>query len=277
MRTRSIVLTLAVCALAVALSAVDNVFMGTWKLNETKSKMPAGAGTNTTVVYSPAGDEAKVTTDGVDAQARPSHSEWTDEFDGKPHPVTDILSIDSRSVTAKGDRILDIANMKDGKTVGTGKTEEPYAGDRWHSSRGQEIPRSVRLRQAIGVCLTLPECLSHFADYFSLAHGPPNRAGRSTPLINRQRNLSTGRVLLLVDINIHEGKFTEVEPRARQMVVVSESRPRHYHAGLPSLNRSVSMSSPLSTSRARIRSAPPCVTFEPVTSTLSSGLKVAPI
>jgi hypothetical protein len=34
-----------------------------------------------------------------------------------------MSSIDSRSVTAKGDRILDIANMKDGKTVGTGKTE----------------------------------------------------------------------------------------------------------------------------------------------------------
>ena len=59
MRTRSIVLILAVCAVAVALSAADNAFMGTWKLNEAKSKIPAGAGKNTTVVYSPAGDETK--------------------------------------------------------------------------------------------------------------------------------------------------------------------------------------------------------------------------
>jgi hypothetical protein len=75
MRTRSIVLILAVCAVAIALSAADNAFLGTWKLNEAKSKIPAGAGKNTTVVYSPAGDETKVTTDGVDglgSQATPS-------------------------------------------------------------------------------------------------------------------------------------------------------------------------------------------------------------
>ena len=115
MRTRSIVLILAVCAVSLALSASDNGFMGTWKLNEAKSKIPAGAGKNTTVVYSPAGDETKVTSDGVDGLGKPSHWEWTGNFDGKPYPVTGMSSIDSRSVTAKGDRILDIANMKDGK------------------------------------------------------------------------------------------------------------------------------------------------------------------
>jgi hypothetical protein len=97
--------------------------MGTWKLNEAKSKIPAGAGKNTTVVYSAAGDQTKVTTDGVDGTGKPSHSEWTGKFDGKPYPVTGMSSIDSRSVTAKGDRSLEVANMKDGKTVGTGKTE----------------------------------------------------------------------------------------------------------------------------------------------------------
>ena len=37
--------------------------------------------------------------------------------------------------------------------------------------------------------------------------------------------MSTGRVRLLVDINIQEGKFAEVESLARQMVAVSESEP----------------------------------------------------
>ena len=37
--------------------------------------------------------------------------------------------------------------------------------------------------------------------------------------------MSTGRVRLLVDLNIHEGKFAEVESLARQMVAVSESEP----------------------------------------------------
>ena len=46
MRRRSLVLILAVYAVAVGLSAADNAFMGTWKLNEAKSKIPAGrAGT----------------------------------------------------------------------------------------------------------------------------------------------------------------------------------------------------------------------------------------
>jgi hypothetical protein len=35
--------------------------MGTWKLNEAKSKIPAGATKNHTVVYEAAGDSIKVT------------------------------------------------------------------------------------------------------------------------------------------------------------------------------------------------------------------------
>ena len=123
MRTRSILLLLVVCAVAVALSAADSPFMGTWKLNEAKSKIPDGAGKNTTVTYAAAGAEIKVTTDGVDGSGKPSHGEWTGKFDGKPYPVTGTGSVDSRSVTAKGDRAIDIVNMKGGNTVGTAKSE----------------------------------------------------------------------------------------------------------------------------------------------------------
>ena len=123
MKARSIVLTLAVCAVAMALSAADNPNIGTWKLNEAKSKIPAGVGKNITVVYSAAGSDIKVTTDGVDGKGNPAHSEWTGQFDGKPYPVTGSTAVDSRSVTAKGERTLEIANMKDGKTVSSGKVE----------------------------------------------------------------------------------------------------------------------------------------------------------
>ncbi len=37
--------------------------------------------------------------------------------------------------------------------------------------------------------------------------------------------MSTGRIRLLVDINIHAGKFTEFEAIAKQMVAVSEKEP----------------------------------------------------
>ena len=78
---------------------------------------------NTTVVYSAAGDMVKVTTDGVDGSGKPTHSEWTGKFDGKPYPVTGTSAYDARAVTAKGDRTLEIDNMMGGKSVGTGKVE----------------------------------------------------------------------------------------------------------------------------------------------------------
>lgn len=123
MRVRTIVLTLALCFVAAAVSFAQNPNIGTWKLNEAKSKIPAGAGKNTTVVYAAEGDMMKVTTDGVDGSGQPAHSEWTGKFDGKPYPVTGTPGVDSRAVTAKGDRTLEIVNMKDGKPVATGKVE----------------------------------------------------------------------------------------------------------------------------------------------------------
>lgn len=122
MKAKTLV-TMAVCLFALSMFAADNPNIGTWKLNDAKSKIPAGAGKNTTVVYSDAGDMMKVTTDGVDGSGKPTHSEWTGKFDGKPYPVTGMDSVDSRAVTAKGDRTLDIANMKGGKTVSTAKVE----------------------------------------------------------------------------------------------------------------------------------------------------------
>jgi hypothetical protein len=116
--------TLSVCLFALSLFAAENPYMGTWKLNEAKSKIPASTGKNTTVVYSAAAnDMIKVTTDGVDGSGKPAHSEWTGKFDGKPYPVTGSDGADSRSYTAKGDRTLEMANLKGGKTVATGKIE----------------------------------------------------------------------------------------------------------------------------------------------------------
>jgi hypothetical protein len=125
MKVRTIALTLMLCLLGLSAAfAAENANIGTWKLNEAKSKIPAGVGKNTTVVYSAAAsDMFNVTTDGVDPSGKPVHSEWTGKFDGKPYPVTGMSSVDARAVTAKGDRTLEIANMKDGKTVSTAKVE----------------------------------------------------------------------------------------------------------------------------------------------------------
>ena len=120
MKTRSTLLTFALCLFAVVLFAATNPNMGTWKLNEAKSKIAPGSSKNTTVVYSAAGDSIKVTTDGVDKDGKATHGEWTGKFDGKYYPVTGDPSTDERSYVKTDDRHMAISNKKGGKVTTTG-------------------------------------------------------------------------------------------------------------------------------------------------------------
>ena len=123
LKTRTVFVTFALCLLALTVSFAQNANMGTWKLNEAKSQIPAGVGKNTTVVYSSAGSDIKVTTDGVNAAGQPAHTEWTGKFDAKPYPVTGDPNVDFRAYKTKGERMLLLANMKGDKTVSNGKVE----------------------------------------------------------------------------------------------------------------------------------------------------------
>jgi hypothetical protein len=100
--------------------AADNPNMGTWKLNEAKSKFGAGATKNNSVVYSAAGDSIKVTVDGVDADGKPLHNEWTGKFDGKDYAVTGDPASDMRSYKQVNANTLSMTNHKDGKVSVTG-------------------------------------------------------------------------------------------------------------------------------------------------------------
>jgi hypothetical protein len=123
MKTRTILASLAAFfAVAVLCLAADaNPNMGTWKLNESKSKFAPGAQKNTTVVYEAAGDSIKVTVDGVDKDGKATHNVWTGKFDGKDYPVTGEANYDSRSYTKVDDHTMNM-NLKKGATlVGTGK------------------------------------------------------------------------------------------------------------------------------------------------------------
>jgi hypothetical protein len=121
MKTRTILLNLAVCVFAVAASFAANPNMGTWKLNEAKSKLPATAVKNNTVVYEAAGDSIKVTVDGTDAEGKPTHNEWTGKFDGKDYPLTGDPSADTRSYKVVNDHTTDLTNKKGGKTTLSGR------------------------------------------------------------------------------------------------------------------------------------------------------------
>ena len=71
MKTRSILLAAVVCLLAASLGFAQNPNMGTWKLNEAKSKIPAGTMKNTTVVYAAAGEARRLRPKAPPATAPP--------------------------------------------------------------------------------------------------------------------------------------------------------------------------------------------------------------
>ncbi len=122
MKARATVLTLALCFVGAAVCFAADGFMGTWKLNEAKSKLAPGPARNSTVVYAAAGDDVKVTIDGTDADGKPTHTEWTGKFDGKDYPVTGDASSDARSVKKIDDHTLEFAGKKGGKVTISGRT-----------------------------------------------------------------------------------------------------------------------------------------------------------
>src|SRR6201996_1712618 len=121
MKARNLMLTLALCFAGATMCHAQSAQMGTWKLNEAKSQIPAGAMKNTTVVYEAAGDSVKVTTDGTDSDGKPLHTEWTGKFDGRSYPLTGATTADSRSYKQIDDRTLTMANTKGGKVVASGR------------------------------------------------------------------------------------------------------------------------------------------------------------
>ena len=121
MKLRTSVLTLALCLVAAAVCfAASDAQMGTWKLNEAKSKI-AGKARNNTVVYEAAGDSVKVSIDGVDADGKAVHTEWTGKFDGKDYPVTGDPTGDSRSYKEVNDHTLTFVAKQGGKVTITGR------------------------------------------------------------------------------------------------------------------------------------------------------------
>ena len=121
MKARPMFFSVVFCLVAMTVSFASNPNMGNWKLNEAKSKIPAGVAKNTTVVYEASGDSVKGTVDGVDAEGKPMHTEWTGKMDGKDYPLTGDPSADTRAYKMVDDRTTELTNKKAGKVTTTGK------------------------------------------------------------------------------------------------------------------------------------------------------------
>jgi len=121
MKARTVLVTLALCFLVAAVCYADDAQMGTWKLNEGKSKIASGSPKIATVVYQAADDSVKVTVDGTDGDGNPLHSEWTGKFDGKDYPVSGDSSADMRSYQKVDSHTLAFTNKKGAKVTTSGR------------------------------------------------------------------------------------------------------------------------------------------------------------
>src|SRR5262245_45924018 len=120
MKTKTIALSLGLIFVAAGLYA-DDPFAGTWKLNETKSKLTKGTDKDTKIVYnSSTADEVTVTADGVEGDGTPIHTEWKGKFDGKDYEVTGDPDADKRSYKKINDRTLSMTAKKDNEVVAQG-------------------------------------------------------------------------------------------------------------------------------------------------------------
>src|ERR1700747_2625520 len=121
MTIKAIGLTVAFCFLGGAACLAADPQMGTWKLNESKSKITRGTLKNTNVIYSSMLGQVKIKADGIDANGKPSHTEWSGKFDGKDYPVSGDPNSDARSYTKVNERTLATTNKKNGKITVTGQ------------------------------------------------------------------------------------------------------------------------------------------------------------
>jgi hypothetical protein len=120
MKAKTIALAISLVFVSVALGYQNNPQIGTWKLNEAKSKF-AGKARNHTVVYETTGDQIKVTVDGVDESGGAVHNEWTGKFDGKDYPVTGDATSDTRSYRMINRNTISLTGKKDGKVTLNGR------------------------------------------------------------------------------------------------------------------------------------------------------------
>ncbi|MFZ3265819.1 MAG: hypothetical protein WA172_17565 [Terriglobales bacterium] len=121
MKTRTIALTIVTCFVGLTLCFAESPMMGTWKLNEAKSKFSPGASKSITVAYEADGDNMKCTIDGVDGTGKPYHNVWVGKFDGKDYPVTGDSEGNTRAVKKINSHTFGATNKKDGKVTTSGR------------------------------------------------------------------------------------------------------------------------------------------------------------
>jgi len=122
MQRRLFVYGIIVLCFGVSTAFAADMLAGTWRQNMAKSKYdPANLApkSGTTKWEAVGADGFKWVADGVDAQGKPTHAEFSGTFDGKDYPVKGIAGEDTRAYKRIDDFTFDFVSKKAGKVTTT--------------------------------------------------------------------------------------------------------------------------------------------------------------
>ena len=128
-RSALLCLALALVAASAIAQSAKNPELGTWKLNLEKSKYNPGPPPKepTVLTMEAAGKGVKYTSKGVNAEGKPTATEYTANYDGKDVALKDSQIADATSLRRINANTIERLNKKDGKVVQTIRRE--YAKD----------------------------------------------------------------------------------------------------------------------------------------------------
>jgi hypothetical protein len=96
-------------------------WVGTWKLNEAKSKLGSGAVRAQTLKFEATAAGIKLTSEGTDAQGKPMQGGYTSKFDGKDVPWAGNPMADTAAAKRIDDNSYENVWKKGGKVTVTAK------------------------------------------------------------------------------------------------------------------------------------------------------------
>jgi hypothetical protein len=147
MKKSLVVSSLVVAGLSASLALAGENWLGTWKLNASKSQPGANAIRVDVLKFEATADGVKLTSEGTDAQGKPMHAGYTTKYDGKPvkwtgNPMADTATakkLDDNSyentwtMAGKGTVTAKVVVSKDGKTLTVTQDGTGPNGEKIHS------------------------------------------------------------------------------------------------------------------------------------------------
>jgi hypothetical protein len=124
-----------------SVDALINNMLGTWKLDVAKSTFSPGPGPRSnTITIERWENGQKATSDGIDAQGKPTHTEQLTKFDGKDYPRKGAPAANTtRSYKAFDHRTYESVEKVDGQvTITTGMVISPDGKTRTLTAKGKD-------------------------------------------------------------------------------------------------------------------------------------------